>query len=194
MQFFYAFFKAFKIDSILEIGTAIGYSALVMANHPNFKGQIITCDPSAHSLKRARANIEAYGMDNRIKTEKIGGIDYLKTCEKRFDLIFIDGRKEEYPEYYRLARQHLNFGGHILIDNLLWHGKVLDKNFKNDPRTEILRAFNVEFIQSKPEKAEIYDIGDGLGWVSVDKIHDKELRDMYIRERVKNEYFASFQT
>ncbi|MEA1987013.1 MAG: class I SAM-dependent methyltransferase [Candidatus Marinimicrobia bacterium] len=155
--------KKYKPKSILEIGTAIGYSSLVMAKYSTDDFLIDTIDSSEPAVMEARKHIEKYNYSNHIKVYYDEGINFLQNVNKKYDFIFIDAMKKEYLEYYRLAKLKLKDNGIIVLDNLLWKGKVRqNRNFK-DNRVEILRTFNHKFLNDNSGETNIYEIGDGIG-------------------------------
>jgi caffeoyl-CoA O-methyltransferase len=87
----------------------------------------------------------------------------LETTKNKYNLIFIDAKKEEYSEYYRLSKLRLKQDGIIVLDNLLWQGKVRQNKSFADKRVEILRQFDSDFLNDNSGKTKIYEIGDGIG-------------------------------
>ena len=85
----------------------------------------------------------------------------IETSEKKFDLIFIDADKENYLNYYNICINLIDKGGLIIIDNVLWHGEVVDKS-KNDKLTNIIRDFNNHIKLDNRITKNIIPIGDGL--------------------------------
>lgn len=153
----------YQPEKILEIGTAIGYSALIMAENLNKKFRIDTIDVSKPAVIEARQNIRKYNHSNSINVYFDKGINFLKMTKSKYNFIFIDAKKEEYPEYYRLSKLQLKSNGIIVLDNLLWQGKVRQKRAFADKRVEILRKFDRDFLNDNSGKTEIYEIGDGVG-------------------------------
>ena len=93
--------------------------------------------------------------------EAINGINKLISQKKLFDLIFIDADKENYKKYYELSLNLLKRDGFIIIDNVLWHGEVVDKNNK-EHLTEIIRDFNTYVYNDIRVENMIIPIGDGF--------------------------------
>ncbi len=155
--------EKYQPKTILEIGTAIGYSSLIMANKLDGKIRIDTVDASKPSVLEAQKNIEKYKYSDVIFVYHNTGINFLKSIKNEYDLIFIDAKKEEYPEYFKLSKLRLKQKGIILLDNLLWKGKVRQNNMIVDNRVKILRKFNNELLNDKSGTTKIYEIGDGVG-------------------------------
>lgn len=114
------FIKLFGIKNILEIGTAHGYSALCMGKEiKKNKGKILTYEISSESIKFAKQNIQKLNMQNtiEIREENILKSSYFK--KSTFDLIFIDGHKKQYLEFFQLTKKYLNKNGFFIFDDVL---------------------------------------------------------------------------
>ncbi len=148
---------------ILEIGTYTGYSAICLAEGLAEGGQLITIDVNAEQEDRIRKYIDEAGMNNRIRFIVGDAKNIIKTLTTSFDLIFIDADKPNYPTYYEQAIEKLKPGGFILIDNVLWSGKVLNEaDRQRDKDTAILHQLN-EKIQNDPRVENILlPVRDGL--------------------------------
>ena len=162
--FFQFFIKTNKIKNILEIGTFTGYSALSMGLALPKDGNIICLDINKKTSEIAKNFFKKANLDKKMKIilgPAINTLKKLKDDKKMFDMIFIDGDKENYKNYYDLSLELVKKNGFILVDNVLWHGDVADPN-KNDRLTNIIREFN-SFIK-KDDRIEktILPLGDGL--------------------------------
>lgn len=148
---------------ILEIGTYTGYSAICLAEGLAEGGQLITIDVNAEQEDRIRKYIDEAGMNDRIRFIVGDAKNIIKTLSLIFDLIFIDADKPNYPTYYEQAIEKLRPGGFMLIDNVLWSGKVLnDTERQRDKDTAILHQLN-EKIQNDPRVENILlPVRDGL--------------------------------
>ncbi len=148
---------------ILEIGTYTGYSAICLAEGLAEGGQLITIDVNAEQEDRIRKYIDEAGMNDRIRFIVGDAKNIIKTLSLIFDLIFIDADKPNYPTYYEQAIEKLRPGGFILIDNVLWSGKVLNEaERQRDKDTAILHQLN-EKIQNDPRVENILlPVRDGL--------------------------------
>ncbi|WP_088342273.1 O-methyltransferase [Robiginitalea sediminis] len=147
---------------ILEVGTYTGYSALCLAEGMAPDGQLHTIDinPELTELQRRYFDSSPYGQaiiqHTRPALEVIPGLDLT------FDLAFIDAEKKEYPEYFEAILPKMRKGGLILLDNVLWSGKVLDPIEKKDKVTPILKNLN-ESLPSDPRvRTVLLPIRDGL--------------------------------
>ena len=162
--FFQFFIKTNKIKNILEIGTFTGYSALTMGLALPKHGNIICLDINKETSEIAKNFFKKANLDKKMKIilgPAINTLKKLKEDKRMFDMIFIDGDKENYKNYYDLSLGLVKKNGFILVDNVLWHGDVADPN-KNDRLTNIIREFN-SFIK-KDDRVEktILPLGDGV--------------------------------
>ena len=162
--FFQFFIKTNKIKNILEIGTFTGYSALTMGLALPKDGNIICLDINKETSEIAKNFFKKANLDKKMKIilgPAINTLKKLKEDKRMFDMIFIDGDKENYKNYYDLSLELVKKNGFILVDNVLWHGDVADPN-KNDRLTNIIREFN-SFIK-KDDRVEktILPLGDGV--------------------------------
>ena len=162
--FFQFFIKTNNIKNILEIGTFTGYSALSMGLAIPQDGNIICLDINKKTSEVAKNFFKKANLDKKMKIilgPAINTLKKLKDDKKMFDMIFIDGDKENYKNYYDLSLELVKKNGFILVDNVLWHGDVADPN-KNDRLTNIIREFN-SFIK-KDDRVEktILPLGDGV--------------------------------
>ena len=162
--FFQFFIKTNNIKNILEIGTFTGYSALTMGLALPKDGNIICLDINKETSEIAKNFFKKANLDKKMKIilgPAINTLKKLKDDKKMFDMIFIDGDKENYKNYYDLSLELVKKNGFILVDNVLWHGDVADPN-KNDRLTNIIREFN-SFIK-KDDRVEktILPLGDGV--------------------------------
>ncbi len=164
IKFIMKYIKMNKVKSILEIGTAIGYSAILMANANNFC-EITTIERDEKRYKEAVKNVNKSGLDKRIELVYNDAMEVnLSGC--KYDLIFIDAAKGQYIKYFDKFCNYLNPGGVIITDNLKFHGLVKNK--------ELIKSKNVRGIVNKIENyieylknnkeyiTKFYDIGDGL--------------------------------
>ncbi len=119
--------KMVKPQMILEIGTYTGYSALCLAEGLSEGGKLITIDVNAEREDMVNDYISKAGMTGRIQHIIGDALNIVKTLPHTYDLIFIDADKPNYMRYYEMAIEKLNSGGYILLDNILWSGKVVDE-------------------------------------------------------------------
>ena len=153
--------KLIKPKKVLEIGTYTGYSAICIAEGMNKNGIIHTIDKNEELNTIQKKYFKKSGLENNIIQYNGCALDIIPKIEKKFDLIFIDADKENYKNYFDLSIKLLHKNGYIIIDNVLWHGDVANRN-KNDKFTNIIREFN-SFVKDdiRVEKI-ILPIGDGI--------------------------------
>lgn len=146
---------------ILEIGTYTGYSALCMASALAENARIVTYEINDELEDFTRLRLErspwAHVIDFRI-----GNVLQDLPQEELFDLIFIDGNKRQYLDYYELSLRHLRPGGYIFADNTLWDGHVIDPTYDHDSQTQGIRQFNDFVAHDKRIEKVILPLRDGL--------------------------------
>ena len=161
-QFLHLIIKISKIKSVLEIGTFTGLSTLSMALALPKEGKIISLDKNKFTDKIAIKFFKKAKEDHKIKTIVNLALESLKILQdKKFDLIFIDADKMNYKKYYESSLQLINKEGLIIIDNVLWHGEVVDKN-KNDKFTKNIRDLNDYISKDKRVEKVMVPFGDGM--------------------------------
>ncbi len=162
-QFLQTLIKISNIKKILEIGSFTGFSALSMALALPFDGFLISLDKSSEFSMQAQSFYEK-ANEKKIKQiikPAIESLKELKDSGQKFDLIFIDADKENYLNYYETCIELINKNGLIVIDNVLWHGEVVDET-NNDKFTNIIRQFNEHIKKDNRIVKNIIPIGDGL--------------------------------
>ena len=163
-HFLYLVTKMFKPKEILEIGTFTGLSSLSMCIGLGNDSKITTLDKNKETSLVAKKFFEKAKVSKQINIivdEAINTINKLISQKKLFDFIFIDADKENYKKYYELSFDLLKKDGFIIIDNVLWHGEVVDKNNK-EHLTEIIRDFNTYVNNDVRVENMIIPIGDGF--------------------------------
>jgi len=163
-QFLHLIIKLAKVNSILEIGTFTGLSALSMSLALPDNGILIALDKNKETNKTATNFFKKANQDKKIKTivkPALESLKELKFDKKKFDLVFIDADKENYSNYYNDSLELVNKDGIIIIDNVLWHGEVADPN-KIDKFTNIIRDFNSLIVNDKRVEQIIIPLGDGF--------------------------------
>ena len=150
-------------EKILEIGTYTGYSAICLAKGLKASGKLITIEKNDEIKDFALSYFKKAGVSDRIICKTGDALEIIPELKGPFDLAFIDGEKTEYYEYFSLIIEKLNKGGYIIADNVLWSGKVVDKEkIENDPATRAIVEFN-EKVQKDPRVDNvILTIRDGL--------------------------------
>lgn len=150
-----------KPKMILEIGTYTGYSAICLAEGLVQGGKLITIDVNAEREEMVNNYIRKAGMQEQIQHIIGDAVNIVKTLPHIYDLVFIDADKQNYIRYYEMAMERLNAGGYILIDNVLWSGKVIDREAK-DKDTQTLHQLN-ELVQNDTGVENILlPVRDGL--------------------------------
>ena len=156
--------KVSNSKKILEVGTFTGLSALSMSLALPDDGQLIALDKNIETNKIATDFFKKANQDKKIRTivkPALETLEELKNDNLMFDIIFIDADKDNYKNYYNKVMQMTKPGGLIIIDNVLWHGEVADKE-NNEKFTKIIRDFNTYVNDDKRTKQIILPLGDGL--------------------------------
>ena len=161
-HFLHLIIKIANIKNVLEIGTFTGLSTLSIALALPDDGKLIALDKNKETNKVALNFLKKANQDHKIKTIIKPALESLEELKNdKFDMVFIDADKMNYKEYYERSLRLLNKGGLIIIDNVLWHGEVVDK-VNDDKLTVNIREFN-EFV-AKDIRVEqiIVPLGDGM--------------------------------
>tara|TARA_B100001057_G_scaffold399028_1_gene409810 strand:+ start:843 stop:1481 length:639 start_codon:yes stop_codon:yes gene_type:complete len=146
---------------ILEIGTYTGYGTLCLAEGLAADGKIFTIDKNEELLKIQSKYFEESGNRDKIKQLTGNAIDILNNLNQTFDLIFIDADKENYINYFEIVSEKLNPNGIIISDNVLWSGKVVEKD-NNDEETNTLNKFNRILSNDTRFETVILPLRDGI--------------------------------
>jgi len=134
--------RILKPSLILEIGTYTGYSAICLALGLAPKGKLHTIEINDEISEIAKSYFNEAGLSNKI-IQHIGDARIIiPQLNLKFDLIYIDGEKREYPDYYKISMKYLINGGYLLADNVLWDGKVLNSPVNSDIATKAIQKFN----------------------------------------------------
>ncbi|MBU0559197.1 MAG: O-methyltransferase [Bacteroidetes bacterium] len=154
-----------KPRRVLEIGTAIGYSAIRIASALGKKGVIDTIEKSEDNIALAKANIEESGFKSRINILEGDALDVMPKLKKKYEMIYLDADKEDYERLFYFALMLLKKNGMFVADNLLWQGYAASKDIPDKFRssTKHIREFNILFTSQTILKSVILPIGDGLG-------------------------------
>ena len=161
-QFLHLIIKVSKIKKVLEIGTFTGLSTLSMALALPDNGEIIALVKNRETNKIAVNFFRKAEQNHKIKTIIKPALESLiKIRNKKFDLVFIDADKMNYKKYYEISLDLLNKGGLVIIDNVLWHGEVVDKRI-NDKFTKNIRELNNFISKDKRIEKVIVPFGDGM--------------------------------
>ena len=134
--------------TILEIGTFTGYSALSMAAALPAGGRLVTCELDRRRAETARRHFDASPWGDRIEIRVGPALESLSDLDGPFDLVFVDADKVSYRNYYDAVLPKLAPRGLIVVDNVLWSGRVLDQDDQTDD-TVAIRAFN-DYVRDDP--------------------------------------------
>ncbi|HKV35809.1 MAG TPA: O-methyltransferase [Pyrinomonadaceae bacterium] len=149
----------------LEIGMAIGYSVVHLARGMGDGGVVVTIEPNDEMIKTASGYLQRANLFHQVQIKRGKALDVMPQLTDTFDLLYIDAVKEEYAQYLDLGLPLLRSGGVVIVDNLLWGGRVAQPASENDESsTTALREFNDYFINHPQLRSEILSVGDGLGY------------------------------
>ncbi len=150
-----------KPSYVLEIGTYVGYSAICLARGLRSGGKLITIEINDELKEFAASYFVKAGVDSRITILNGRMQEVIHGINQEFDLVFIDGDKREYIEYYDLIFNKVKQGGYILVDNVLWGGAVAEEHVK-DPQAKGIIEFNEMIAAQKNIEKLILPFRDGL--------------------------------
>ena len=153
-----------KPNSILEIGTAVGYSAICFSKYLAENGIIDTIERDEERINEAKQNIKNMNLENVIHIFEGDAVEILPIFNKKYDIVFIDAAKGKYPFFLNEALRLLNNNGIIFADNILYKGYVMSDYNKHKQRTAVrnLREYIKEVTQNPNLETEILEVGDGL--------------------------------
>ena len=151
-----------KPKYILEIGTYTGYSAICLAEGITQDGQLHTIEINEELKLFSSKYFKKANLENKITLHIGNAIDVIPTIDLLFDIVFIDADKKNYCKYYELAIQKSQTGGYILIDNVLWSGKVLEEAKVHDIETQEIQKLNNLIINDNRVENTLIPIRDGL--------------------------------
>ncbi|MGB2604162.1 MAG: O-methyltransferase [Candidatus Sulfotelmatobacter sp.] len=147
--------------TVFELGSAIGYSTIWWAKAVGENGRVIYTDGDKKNAERARGYFDQAGVTSRVTLHTGDALEVLSEQKQQFDIIFNDVDKEDYPRVLRLIPSCLRRGGLFITDNVLWSGRVAEKNPK-DATTKAILEFNRLLYDSKDFYTTILPIRDGL--------------------------------
>lgn len=156
--------KDLKPKKILEIGTAVGYSAMCFSEYLEEDGKIDTIERDKQRVEEAKENIKKVGVEDKINIYEGDAVEILPTLNDRYDMIFIDAAKGKYPFFLQQALRMISNKGVILADNILYKGYVMSDYNKHKQRTAVrnLREYIQEVTNNPNLETEILEVGDGL--------------------------------
>lgn len=147
--------------NIFELGSAIGYSTIWWAQAVGEKGRVTYTDGDPKNAERARGYFHRAGVTGRITVHTGDALEYLSEQKQEFDIIFNDVDKTDYPRVLRLVSPRLRKGGLFITDNVLWSGRVAEKNPKS-AETKAILEFNRQLAASPEFMTTILPIRDGV--------------------------------
>lgn len=150
---------------ILEVGTAIGYSAILMSTFLTDNGKIDTIERYELMIDRARANIKLAGLESVINVIAGDATDVLKCLDKKYDMIFLDAAKGQYPEFLPDCLRMLKKGGLLVSDNVLYKGMVANEDLVVRRKKTIvkrMRDYLDEICSNEMLETSILPLGDGV--------------------------------
>jgi caffeoyl-CoA O-methyltransferase len=155
--------RALGARRAIEIGTFTGYSALCIARGLPADGRLLCCDVSEEWTAIGRRYWKQAGVDDRIELRIAPALDTIASlsADDQFDLAFIDADKPNYANYFDALLPHMRANGVILVDNVLWHGAVVNPDATDD-NTKAIRAFNDKLAADGRVDAVMLPISDGL--------------------------------
>ena len=154
------FSNMIRPKTILEIGTYTGYSAICLAEGLDKDGILHTIDNNEELYERAGSYFKKAGFKNKIIQHLGNAKDIIPDIPYQFDLVFIDADKQSYSIYFDLIINKLKAGGFIIADNVLWSGRVTEKNKDSD--TKAIDRFNKKILADNRVEVVIMPIRDGI--------------------------------
>jgi len=154
--------KLIQPKIILELGTYTGYSTLCLAEGLHPDGEINTIDINEELVDFQRNYFDKSGYGKQIIQHTGNALDVIPNLDKTFDLVFIDADKPNYINYFHLIIDKLRSGGILLSDNVLWHGKVIEKLNPKDVSTKTVLDYNTLLKEDSRIETVLLPIRDGL--------------------------------
>ncbi|MBQ3054451.1 MAG: O-methyltransferase [Clostridia bacterium] len=165
-QLLKVFFSYSKPKKLLEVGTAIGYSAIFFAELMGKKGEIVTIERNPDMIKLAKENIQKAGLVDRITILEGDAKEILPALEGEFDTVFLDGAKGQYGKFLPKILQLLPTGGTLITDNILYRGIVASEELAPKKHITIarnLRSYIYDITHNHMLETTVIPIGDGVG-------------------------------
>ncbi len=158
------YLKEIRPNRILEIGTAVGYSAMCFSEYLAEGGIIDTIERDEERIKEAKVNIKNVGVEDKINIYEGDAVEILPTLNDKYDVVFIDAAKGKYPFFLKESLRMIKENGVIFADNILYKGYVMSDYNKHKQRTAVrnLREYIKEVSDNPKLETEILEVGDGL--------------------------------
>lgn len=149
---------------ILEIGAAVGYSAMCFSEFLSEGGRIDTIERDEERIQEAKENFKKVGVEDKIHLYEGDALEILPTLNEKYDMVFIDAAKGKYPFFLKESLRMINDNGIIFADNILYKGYVMSDYNKHKQRTAVrnLREYIKEVSENSNLETEILEVGDGL--------------------------------
>ena len=149
---------------LLEIGTAVGYSAICFTEFLSEEGRIDTIEREQDRILEAKENFVKAEVEDKIKLYEGDAVEILPTMNEKYDAVFIDAAKGKYPFFLKESLRMLNKNGIIFADNILYKGYVMSDYNKHKQRTAVrnLREYIKQVSENPNLETEILEVGDGL--------------------------------
>ncbi|XP_024993309.1 uncharacterized protein LOC112527110 [Cynara cardunculus var. scolymus] len=150
----------------IEVGVYTGYSSLAVALVLPDSGILVACERDKNSLEVAKRYYDRAGVPHKVDVRHGLAVDTLNSMIENgegcsYDFAFVDAEKRMYHDYFELLLKLVRAGGVIVIDNVLWHGKVADP-LVNDKKTESIRSFNRALLDDERVSISMVPVGDGM--------------------------------
>ena len=158
------YLKKMKPKRILEIGTAVGYSAICFSKYLAEDGIIDTIERDEERIADAKRNIKEMDLNNKINIYEGDAVEILPNLNNKYDMVFIDAAKGKYTFFLEQSLRMLDKNGIIFADNILYKGYVLSDYNKHKQRTAVrnLREYIKQTTENTDLKTQILEVGDGL--------------------------------
>jgi predicted O-methyltransferase YrrM len=164
----FATLRASRGRDVLELGTSVGYSAVVLARAGGVDARVVTVERDAALAEEARHNLATLGVADRVEVVESDALAYVQARREPVDFVYLDCVKEDYPAYLHHVTPLLRSGGVLVADNVLWGGLVarFDAGEAVDERelpvVRALHAFNEALLQHPKYRACILPLSDGV--------------------------------
>lgn len=151
---------------IVELGTNVGYGAIVLARAAGPSAKVLTVELDAALAREARAHVARAGLEGRVEVVEAEALAWLDALEGPVDLAYVDCVKRDYPAYLERLVPRLAPGGVIVADNVLWKGLVAADDVPEDQRATVdaLRRFNAALVGHPLLRGVVLPLGDGVGY------------------------------
>ncbi|MBO5812552.1 MAG: class I SAM-dependent methyltransferase [Bacteroidaceae bacterium] len=157
-----SFVQMIQPKNVLELGTFTGYATLCMAEGLPENGHIDTIEIDDELEGFIKKWIDKSPYKDKITLHIGDAVKVVPALNKKFDLVFLDAEKREYPDYYKQLFDYVELGGYIIADNTLWDGHVVDPEYSKDKQTKAIKEFNDMVAADSRVSVSIVPIRDGL--------------------------------